>query len=51
MRINELLNASVSPDEGACGLTSYITVHEHNTESTGACILSFSDNKVFDLLR
>ena len=51
MRMNELLNTTVSPDDGACGVNTCITVHEHNTGSTGACILSFSDNKVFDLLR
>ena len=51
MQMNELLSATVSPDDGVCGASGRITVHEHDTGSTRACILSFSCNKVFDLLR
>ena len=51
MRMNELLSATVSQDDGGAGMMAWITVREHKTGSTGTCKLAFSGNKVLDLLR
>ena len=51
MRMNELLSATVSQDDGVSGVLGWITVREHKTGSTGTCKLAFSGNKVLDLLR
>ena len=49
--MHELSSATISPDDDVIGVRGSITVHEHKTGSNRAWKLTFSDNKVLDLLR
>ena len=51
MRMHELLNATILPGDDARGTSGWITVRKHDTGGTRACILLFSDNRLYDLLR